>query len=75
MNNQFINSFIISVLYLVIKFVQMRFVDKKNKPIKELASDTLMVYISVLFGFYALQTIEKSDFTEQTQIFTGSPDF
>lgn len=75
MNNTFVNSFIVSVLYLVIKFIQMRFIEKKNKPIKELVSDTLMVYISVLFGFYMLQLIEKSEITEQTHIFTGSPDF
>ena len=46
MNNILINSFIISFIYLILKFLEMRFIIKENKPLKDLLKDTIYVYIS-----------------------------
>ena len=37
---------IISVIYFLIKFLEMRFILKENKPLKQLIIDTLIVFIA-----------------------------
>uniref|UniRef100_A0A6C0IJ53 Uncharacterized protein n=1 Tax=viral metagenome TaxID=1070528 RepID=A0A6C0IJ53_9ZZZZ len=54
MNNMFVQAGIIAVLYLLIKFGEMRFVLKENKPIKLLMRDTIIVYISAIMGMYII---------------------
>jgi len=39
-----LNGFIISFLFLIAKFIEMRFVTKKNVPPKILVRDALLVY-------------------------------
>ena len=48
MNSIFITGGVISFVYLVFKFLEMRFVLKEKKPMKVLFRDTLIVYISVV---------------------------
>ena len=55
MSNVFINAGITAFIFLIIKFIEMRFIEKENKPLKELIKDTLIVYISVLSGYYLLE--------------------
>jgi len=55
MDNVFIQAGIISVLYLLIKFGEMRLVLKENKPIKLLMRDTIIVYISSIIGMYIIE--------------------
>ena len=50
MENIFIIAAVISFIFLIIKFIEMRFVEKESKPLKLLIRDTLVVYISVIFG-------------------------
>ena len=38
---------VVSVCYLLFKFIEMRFVLKENKPLKVLVRDTVLVYLSV----------------------------
>ena len=47
----------ISVCYLLFKFIEMRFVLKENKPLKLLARDTVLVYLSVLLGNFVISQI------------------
>lgn len=54
MDNVFIQAGIIAVLYLLIKFGEMRLVLKENKPIKLLMRDTIIVYISAIIGMYII---------------------
>ena len=51
MNSIFITGGVISFVYLVFKFLEMRFVLKEKKPMKVLFRDTLIVYISVVLGW------------------------
>lgn len=55
MNNMLIISLIISIIYFIFKFLEMRFIIKENKPLKELVKDSLFVYISSLIGFFILE--------------------
>mgnify|MGYP000571653521 CR=1 FL=1 len=79
MDNLFINAGIISVVYLLVKFAEMRIILKENKPLKELIKDTLIVYISVLSGFYLLDQLspmmESIGHDSVPAVFTGNPEF
>ena len=39
--NQILTSSVISVIYFVLKFIEMRLILKENKPLKDLFKDTI----------------------------------
>jgi hypothetical protein len=56
----------------------MRFVEKESKPLKVLIKDSLVVYFSVLLGYFVLEQIRPISLTEEVrppQVFTGNPEF
>jgi len=72
----FITALCVSIIYLLMKFLEMRVIVKENKPLKILARDTLLVYLSVLTGHFIL--IQLSPLTNNAnipQVFTGTPEF
>ena len=79
MSNVFLNAGAIAVIFLIAKFIEMRFIEKENKPLKELIKETLIVYICVLSGHYLLDQLSPmmdtvvSDVTPA--VFTGNPEF
>jgi len=72
-NNTYIVSGIIAFVFLVAKFMEMRFTNNANananegedvsapqpKPLKFLLRDTLLVYMSSLLGFYIIAQFEE----------------
>jgi hypothetical protein len=58
MGNIFIDAAIISAVFFVVKFVEMRFIDKESKPLKLLVRDSLMVYFSVIFGNFVIEQLK-----------------
>ena len=79
MSNVFISAGAISIIYLIAKFIEMRFIDKENRPVKELVKDTFIVYICILIGYSILEQIEpmieQSMEIPAAAVFTGNPDF
>jgi hypothetical protein len=77
MSNIFVTSAIISFVFLIIKFLEMRFVEKESKPLKLLIRDTLIVYFSIIAGHYLLIQINPIIHSGGSvpQIFTDNPDF
>lgn len=79
MNNIFIISLVISIIFLIFKFLEMRFINKENKPIKFLIRDTLIVYVCVMLGNIILQQIEPILETNILNVapsaFTDNPNF
>jgi len=78
MNINFTLASIISVVYFIGKFLEMRLVIKENKPLKDLLKETVMVYASVIMGDFILQQvtpIANSMTTENTGAFTNEPTF
>jgi hypothetical protein len=53
MNAYIISAVIVTVIYAIVKFLQMRFVDKENRPLKELISDSCIVFLSSCAGLFA----------------------
>lgn len=57
MDNIFLVAGIISVIFFITKFLEMRFIEKESKPLKYLVRDTLVVYISVITGNFIVEQL------------------
>ena len=73
-NNYFV-SFVISLLYLLIKTGEQKFVTKEINQIKDLIKDSLIIFISSCLALNIINNMKSGEITEQTQIFTGTPEF
>ena len=72
----FITALVIAAVFLLFKFLEMRFILKENKPLKTLLKETLVVYLSVLGGDFILQQIQPLQLgMSVTEVFTSPPDF
>ena len=75
MDNIFVVSSVISVVFLLLKFIEMRFIDKENKPLKFLIRDTLVVFVSVVSGNFILEQIQPLHVVSSPAVFTDNPGF
>jgi hypothetical protein len=80
MQNMFIIATLIAFFYIIVKFIEMRFIEKDNKPLKVLIKDTLVVYLCVLLGNFIIEQINPTLLGEEapsviTQVFTDTPGF
>ena len=72
----FLTAIAVSIAYLVFRFIEMRLILKENKPLKILARDTLIVYLSVVLGNFIMSQFGNSTITKKmTEVFTNSPEF
>jgi hypothetical protein len=73
----FVNATIISFIFLFFKFIEMRFIVKENKPFKELFRETMMVFVSIVVGYYLIEQVMplKNINYESTKAFIGNPEF
>jgi len=58
MSNIFIVAAIISIIFFLVKFIEMRFVDKESKPLKLLIRDSLLVYFRVISGSFIIEQLK-----------------
>lgn len=49
-------GFLIATVYIIFRFLEMKFIDREMKPMKPFFKDGLMVFLSVLLGTFALST-------------------
>ena len=79
MDNIFLIAGIISILFLISKFIEMRFIEKESKPLKLLIRDALLVYVSVVLGHFIISQlkpmIQEGGAISAPQVFTGNPEF
>ena len=80
MDNIFIIAAIISVIFIIAKFIEMRFIEKESKPLKLLIRDALVVYFSVISGYFILEQLKPiiqdgGSSSLVTQVFTDNPVF
>lgn len=75
-NNTFIQGFVVSAVYLIFRFIEMRFIIKETIPLKKLVRDTLVVYISFISGIFIFNQIEPiADLGNNPVVFTNNPEF
>ena len=79
--NTFIIAGIISFVFFLAKFIEMRFVEKESKPLKYLIRDSLIVYISVVVGSFVVDQLRPviqnggDSGVSNPAVFTDSPGF
>jgi hypothetical protein len=79
MSNIFLVAGIISVIYFIGKFLEMRYVDAEPKPLKLLIRDSLLVYVSVVLGYSIVNQLKpimnETVLSEAPVAFTDNPPF
>jgi hypothetical protein len=56
----FMIGLVVAVVYFLLKFMEMRFVDTENqKPVKVLMRDSIMVCISAVVGVFVMNQFEN----------------
>jgi len=87
MENIFITAAVVSVIFCIAKFIEMRFLDKDKdsekgtKGLKLLVRDSLLVYVSVVCGHFILEQFTNVSQSiggssgKTTQVFTDNPEF
>jgi hypothetical protein len=80
MDNIFVIATIVSIVYFIAKFIEMRYIEKENKPLKHLIRDALVVYFSLICGFFILDQIKPmiqsgGNGATTTPVFTDNPEF
>lgn len=70
-------SILISGIFLLFKFFEMKFITKQDRPIKKLFKETITVYISCLIGFFIFSQIEPIATSSYStpNVFVNEPDF
>jgi len=80
MTSIFIVAAVVSVVFLLAKFLEMRHIDKESKPLKVLVKDALVVYFCVIIGNFVINQIQSTVMTvgggqNVTPVFTDNPSF
>ncbi len=81
MDNIYIIAGIISFVYFLGKFIEMRFIERESKPLKVIMKDTLLVYVCAIIAIMILDQLkpiieESSGVGPISQIaFTDNPNF
>ena len=77
--NIFVLAGVVSVVFVLMKLVEQKFIDKEAKPVKLLVRDALVVYISVVSGDFILDQLEPflevSRSSATPEVFVDNPDF
>ncbi len=79
MDNIFLIAGIISVIYFIAKFLEMRYIENEPKPLKFLIRDSLLVYVSVVLGSFVVDqlkpVINETEIPATPLAFTDNPPF
>jgi len=80
MENVFVLAGIISFVFFIAKFIEMRFIEKESKPFKILVRDTLLVYFCSIIAFFVFDQLKPMIQVEKNSVasaaaFTDTPGF
>jgi len=79
MNQYILVSIVTSIIFFLIKFIKMRFVDKENEPLKTIVKETGFVFVSALLGGFLMDQFKFNNILENIKetptVFTNEPGF
>lgn len=79
MENIFFEAFIISVIYVIINFLEIRYFQKEDKKMKDVVKEGLLVYLSVVSGVFIVEQfkpeVEKLVSEAPPLVFVDNPPF
>ena len=70
-------SVAITIVFFIVKMIEMRLSNDESKPLKNVVRDTFIVFFSAFLPllFFNGTLLGVTDDIIQTQIFTGEPEF
>ena len=79
MVNSLILSTVCAIVYFIVRFLEMRFIQKESKPLKYLFRDAVFVMISVYVSYFIIDQVSQTRFDVHkggtTPAFTDQPGF
>ena len=77
MKQVFILALVISIIFMIGKFIEYKFIEKEQQNVKYIIRDSLVVYISVCIGYYILEQLPFKDIVKPADVtvFTDPPNF
>ncbi len=72
----FLIGAVISVIFVILKFIEMTYIAKEEIPVKYMIRDAFIVYFSTLIGNFAVSRLTPIvNSPEEKFVFTGNPEF
>ena len=75
MKNIFYISTIITIVFFLFKFIEIKYIINDEKKIKEILRETLMVYLSIVTGIFIYNQFNESDQNKNVNVFLDKPNF
>lgn len=81
MENIFIISFVVSIIFTIMKILEMKFLESEyKKPLKYLIRDSLLVYFSVISADFIIEQVSPSikkisNYNSHPSAFLAEPTF
>lgn len=79
MENTFIFATIISIVFFIIKFIEMRYVNRETKPLKHLVTDSFIVFICSILAQFVFEQFDNAkdmiNTSKTTSVFVDAPNF
>ena len=69
------SGLVVAIMYVIFRFIEMRFILKENKPLKVLFRDTIIVYLSTVSGLFVLDQFASNVGKSAPKVFTDMPNF
>ena len=69
------SGLVVAIMYVIFRFIEMRFILKENKPLKVLFRDTIIVYLSTVSGLFVLDQFASNIGKSAPKVFTDIPNF
>lgn len=76
MDGIYISALVIAVSFFIAKFLELRFLKKEDKSLKEVITNSVIVYFSALFGLFIINQFNlKTKPLVEPPAFVGAPTF
>jgi hypothetical protein len=79
MENIFLEALIISIIYVIVNFLEMRYFQKEDKNMKDILKEGLLVYLAVISGVFIVEQfkpeVEKMVNEAPPLVFVDNPPF
>jgi|AntAceMinimDraft_9_1070365.scaffolds.fasta_scaffold14337_3 TctA family transporter len=72
---QWMTSTAISIVFFIIRIIEIKFILKEDILFKQMIRDTILVFISSILGMFILTQVNTDVSSKIPAVFTGKPDF
>ena len=77
--NFIVPSLVMSIIYMIYKIIDMKYISKEEKSLKNITKDSLVVFLCGIFALFILEQLNINQLIgnskEVLSAFTNDPDF